>query len=108
MMLLFFIGIVEMLIATLWTALVTKAKVLASGFVTFINIFIWYYVLETVIKDINNWQLIVIYAFGCAIGTIIGTWIFSWLENNKEQVLGKWKTFLRKINFFQKKNRENI
>jgi len=108
MMLLFFIGIVEMLIATLWTALVTKSKALASGAVTFVNIFIWYYVLETIVNDLNNFKLIVAYAFGCALGTIIATIFFSWLENNKEQVLGKWQTFLRKINFFQKKNRENI
>jgi len=108
MMLLFFIGIVEMLIATLWTALVTKSKALASGAVTFVNIFIWYYVLETIVNDLNNLKLVVAYAFGCAFGTIIATLFFSWLEKNKGRLIEKWQNFWKKNNFFQKEDRENI
>ncbi len=79
-MMLFFVGILEMLIVTTWTKVVTKNQIIASGAVTIINIFIWYYVLETIIGDINNWQLVLLYALGCALGTIASTLYFK----NKE------------------------
>lgn len=82
---LFFIGILEMLIVTTWTKVVTKSQIFASGFVTFINILIWYYVLETIVKDINNWQLVILYSLGCALGTVVSTLYFKNKEN-KEQV----------------------
>lgn len=70
-MALFFIGILEMIIVTAWTKTVTKTQVIASSMVTMINVLIWYYVLQTIVDDISNWQLIVLYALGCAIGTAI-------------------------------------
>lgn len=73
-MMLFFIGILEMVIVTVWTKAVTKTRVLASGLITLVNIFIWYYVLQAVIEDINNWKLVLLYAVGCAIGTSLGTY----------------------------------
>ncbi|HPA25198.1 MAG TPA: DUF5698 domain-containing protein [bacterium] len=83
-MILFFIGILEMLIVTAWTKVVTKNQIIASGTITIINILIWYYVLETVVNDINNWQLILLYAFGCALGTILSTLYFKNKETNHE------------------------
>ena len=76
-MVLFFVGMVEMMIAAAWTKAVSTTKVLASGAITMVNIFIWYYVLRIVIDDISNWQVIFIYAAGCAIGTILTTFLFS-------------------------------
>ncbi|HOY56288.1 MAG TPA: DUF5698 domain-containing protein [bacterium] len=75
-MFLFFIGIIEMLIVTSWTKLVSETKVLASGFMTVVNIVIWYYVLRIVVDDIGNWKLVLLYAIGCALGTMLGTYIF--------------------------------
>jgi len=85
---LFFIGILEMLIITAWTKMVTKTKVLASGMITVINIFIWYYVLQTIVEDITNFQVITLYALGCAVGTMASTYYFS-LKEKKQLVLPK-------------------
>lgn len=73
MIVLFFVGIIEMVIVSVWTKVVTDSKIIASGVVTIINILIWYYVLEKVVSDIGNWKLVVLYAFGCAIGTMLTT-----------------------------------
>jgi len=79
-MFLFFIGIIEMLIVTVWTKCVTRTKVAASGIVTMVNVLIWYYVLQTIVDDIGNFSLVVLYALGCSLGTVIGTYYFSSIE----------------------------
>ena len=76
-MTLFLIGIIEMLFSTLWTKVVTKTQVWSSGIVTLINVIIWYYVLAAIIDNISNWQLALLYALGCAVGTMIGTYYFQ-------------------------------
>lgn len=81
---LFFIGIIEMLIVTAWTKVVTKSQIMLSGVITFINILIWYYVLERIVSDINNWKLILLYALGCTIGTVIVTLYFQKKENSQK------------------------
>ena len=81
---LFLIGIIEMLIVTAWTKVVTKSQIVLSGVITFLNILIWYYVLERIVSDIANWKLILLYALGCAIGTIIVTLYFQRKENSEE------------------------
>ena len=67
----FFIGIVEMIISTTWTHFVSKNMILSSGSITFINILIWYYVLDKIINNLENFWFVLIYALGCAIGTMI-------------------------------------
>jgi uncharacterized protein YebE (UPF0316 family) len=76
-MIIFLVGILEMVIVTVWTKVVTRTQVLASGLVTVVNILIWYYVLETVLNNIDRFSVILEYAFGCAIGAMIGTYYFS-------------------------------
>jgi len=76
-MMLFFVGIIEMLIVTTWTKLVIRTKVMASGAVTMVNVLVWYYVLQTIVSDVNNFSLVVLYALGCSLGTMIGTYYFS-------------------------------
>jgi uncharacterized protein YebE (UPF0316 family) len=83
MLMLFLIGVLEMFIATAWTKVVTKTKILASGSITMVNILIWFYVLKTVVNDINNWHLALLYAFGCALGTSGSTFVFSLVEEKK-------------------------
>jgi len=92
-MTLFFIGILEMLILTVWTKVVTKSQVLASGIVTVINVLIWYYVLETIVGNINDWRLALLYAFGCAIGTAGSTYYFQW-EEKRQRRAKKQKKYL--------------
>lgn len=73
MALLFAIGVVEMIIVTFWTQLVVETRVFMSGIVTLVNVLIWYYVLERIVSDISNVGLIIAYAVGCALGTMIAT-----------------------------------
>ncbi|MFA6430225.1 MAG: DUF5698 domain-containing protein [Candidatus Paceibacterota bacterium] len=84
-MFIFLLGIVEMLIVTAWTESVTKAKVLASGAITTVNVLIWYYILNRIMDNIDNTFIVVVYAIGCAIGTMIGTYYLS--QREKKQIL---------------------
>ncbi|MDP2812671.1 MAG: DUF5698 domain-containing protein [bacterium] len=88
-MILFFIGVVEMVIISTWTKAVTETKVIFSGIVTLVNVFIWYYVLETVINDITNTQVIIQYASGCALGTMLSTAYFSRQASKKKKLVGQ-------------------
>lgn len=85
---LFIVGLLDMVMLTVWTETVTRAKILESGMVTIINIFIWYYVLQKVVNNIENFNLVLVYALGCSIGTMIGTYFISlkqkWVEAAKK------------------------
>jgi uncharacterized protein YebE (UPF0316 family) len=76
------IGMVECLIMTVWTRWVTETKVVASGAITFVNILIWYYVLQTIVENINNMGLVLLYAFGCAAGTMLSVYFFREKDRN--------------------------
>lgn len=76
-MMLFFIGIVEMIVVTAWTSVVSETKVLKSGAITTINVLIWYYILNIFVNDIHNWQLLVLYTVGCSVGTMLTTYFFK-------------------------------
>lgn len=85
-MVLFFVGVLEMIIITVWTKLVVKTRIFASGAITLVNVLIWYYVLQTVVDNISNWRLVLLYALGCAVGTIISTYYFHRDENSKSKL----------------------
>ena len=68
---LFIIGFLEMLLVPVWTKTVSQTQVIASGVVTLVHVMIWYYVIQKLVTDINNWQIALMYAVGCAFGTII-------------------------------------
>ncbi len=87
MVILFLIGIVEMVIIAAWTKLVSDNKIWSSGVVTLINIITWYYVLQTILEDIGNWRLIAVYALGCAIGTMVSTWYFQVRQKKQEKAV---------------------
>ncbi len=74
-----------MIIATVWTKVVTKTQIVASGVVTMINVLIWYYVLQRIIDDISNWRLVILYAFGCALGVSLSSYFFSRQEEKEER-----------------------
>jgi uncharacterized protein YebE (UPF0316 family) len=88
-MALFFVGVLEMIIVTLWTKLVVETRVMASGAITMVNILIWYYVLQKIVDNIDNWRLVLLYALGCAIGTIISTYYFQASEKNTQAKLAE-------------------
>jgi len=83
-MALFFIGVIEMVIVTVWTKFVTKTQILASGGVTMVNVLIWYYVLQRMVNDISNWRIALTYAFGCSIGTVLSVYAFQKQEKNAQ------------------------
>lgn len=70
-MLIFMIGMAEMVLSTLWTKYVQEKSVVGSTAVTMIHVFVWYYVLRTLIDQIDNIMIVVAYAFGCGAGNII-------------------------------------
>jgi hypothetical protein len=71
-MTLFFVGVIEMIISASWTKSVSKANVALTGAITSVNIFIWYYVIRTVVGNLDNWFAIIPYTAGCAIGAMLG------------------------------------
>lgn len=83
MWLLFFVGIVEMIIITAWTKAVSDTKIIASGIITVINIIIWYYVLRIFVENIENLYVLGVYIIGCAIGTMVTTWYYQRREKSK-------------------------
>lgn len=85
-MALFFVGVVELLIVTVWTKLVSKTQVLATGFVTIVNVMIWYYVLQAIVNDIANWKVALLYALGCSLGAMIGTYAFQIRESKTKKI----------------------
>jgi len=90
-MALFFVGILEMLITTCWTKIITRSQIMAGGVVTMLNVFIWYYVLQKVVDQIENWGVVFLYALGCALGTVISMAYFRNKELKKQAPEGKIK-----------------
>lgn len=79
-MLIFTLGVVEMFIIAYWTKTVVESRIYISGLVTIVNVLIWYYVLQTFVDNISNWYLVLSYALGCAVGTML-----SGLLSNREK-----------------------
>lgn len=78
----------EMMIATMWTKYVAEKKVMASTAITMANIFMWYFVLSVIIKDINNTGIIFLYALGCGMGTMVSL-LLPDLKKNFQKVMRK-------------------
>jgi len=87
-MMLFFVGVIEMVVIASWTKVVTGSKVVVSGIITVVNVLIWYYVLDKVVNDLGNVQIVLLYAAGCAIGTMITTAYFGWKESKDKLSAG--------------------
>lgn len=71
-MILFFVGIIEMAIATYWTRFVTNANVRMTGLITGVNFAIWYYVIRQLVENLDDWYTIVPYGAGCVAGAMLG------------------------------------
>lgn len=88
-MILFFVGIVEMAIAASWTRFVTSKSTVMNGMVTYVNIFIWYYVIDQVVNYIDGWKAIIPYAAGCAIGSMLGSMEPKKLRSHYRKIVRK-------------------
>ena len=64
-----------MFVIAYWTKTVVESRVYMSGAVTIVNILIWFYVLRTFVDNIDNWQLVIFYALGCAAGTMLSGFV---------------------------------
>lgn len=95
-MLIFTIGVVEMFVIAYWTKTVVESRVFMSGAVTIVNILIWYYVLQTFVDNINNWQLVLSYALGCAVGTMLSGYLSNRGEVRKTKKVKQALTKLEK------------
>jgi uncharacterized protein YebE (UPF0316 family) len=74
-MLIFLIGMAEMVLSTLWAKYVQDKSVVGSTAVTMIHVFVWYYVLRTFIDQIENIGIVVAYALGCGVGNMLAIYI---------------------------------
>jgi uncharacterized protein YebE (UPF0316 family) len=83
------IGIFEEFINLLYYSMVYRQFKYACGIFSMIRVFIWYYVLRTIISDIDNLYLIFFYAGGGAIG--------DWLSLTVEPHLERKIVWLHKI-----------
>lgn len=92
-MLIFTLGLIEMFVISYWTKMVVESRVYISGVITIVNVFIWYYVLQTFVVDISNLYLVLSYSLGCATGTMISGFITNHSKSRKSkkvrQVLSK-------------------
>lgn len=70
-MILFFVGIIEMAVATLWTRSVNRASARLTGLVTAVNFTIWYFIIRQVVENIAHWEAIVPYGLGCVVGSML-------------------------------------
>lgn len=70
-MLILFIGMAEMIFSTLWAKYVQEARVWASTLITMSHVFVWYFVLKTVIEQLNNMNVVFMYAIGCGLGNML-------------------------------------
>src|SRR3989344_351724 len=82
-MLIFLIGMAEMVLSTLWTKYVQEKSVVGSTAVTIIHVFVWYYVLRTVIDQIDNLSIVLFYALGCAIGNMLAIYLGEYYSKKK-------------------------
>ena len=70
-MLIFLVGMAEMVLSKLWTNYVQEKSPFGSTLVTVIHVFVWYYVLRTVMEQIDNIAIVFYYAAGCGAGTLL-------------------------------------
>jgi uncharacterized protein YebE (UPF0316 family) len=95
-MIIFILGVVEMFIIAYWTKTVVESRIYVSGVVTVVNVLIWYYVLQTFVDNLNNWFLVMSYALGCAVGTMLSGFVSNQEKARKskkvKQALSKLKT----------------
>jgi len=49
-------------------------------------VLVWFYVLQQVVDNIHNWYVVVLYALGCSLGTVICTAYYRYQEKKTEAV----------------------
>ena len=70
-MLIFFIGMAEAVLSTLWAKSIQETRMYWSPVITMMNVLIWYYVLRTVLEQVNDVSVVLMYALGCGLGNFL-------------------------------------
>ena len=94
-MIIFTLGIVEMFVISYWTKAVVESRIFMSGIITVINIFIWFYILRTFVDNLDNLYLVLTYALGCAIGTMLSSLVSNQEKTRKNKKVKKALTKLK-------------
>jgi len=95
-MFIFIIGVIEMFVIAYWTKTVVESRVYMSGIITIVNVLIWFYVLQTFVDNIDNWYLVMSYALGCAVGTMLSSFVSNQEKARKNRKVKKALTKLGK------------
>lgn len=87
------VGIVEEFINLLYYSMCYKQYKYATGIFSIIRVFIWYYVLRTIVTNIDNLWLILFYALGGSCGDYLSLTFEPYLE---KKILWLHKLFKKK------------
>lgn len=66
----FLVGVLEMIVVSAWTKAVASQRIWSSGFLTLLNVSLWYFILRVIIDYIDSLLIFGVYALGCALGTM--------------------------------------
>lgn len=64
----FIVGIIEFFLGVVDFKLTQRSKMMLSAFCTVVGIYIWYFIIRTIIDNIDNFYLITSYAIGSGTG----------------------------------------
>ncbi len=78
-LLIFLLRICDQSLSTVRALLTAKSKPLYAGLVGLLESIVWIVAVSKVIQDIDDAWLIIGYAMGFSIGTILGSYIESWI-----------------------------
>lgn len=69
--LLFVAGFAEFVIKVVDYKAMQRSKCLYSSIITIISIYVWFYIIASLVNDLSNLKLLFTYAMGCAIGNYV-------------------------------------
>lgn len=76
----FGIGLLECFLLALNTKLLQKNRKILCFIVSFFSIYIWYYVIASVVDNLHKWYIILPYAIGYALGDVLAIMFDKYLE----------------------------
>jgi len=80
----FVIGFLEMFCWALQTKTLIKDRVIGAFFATYVAVLIWYYVVQSVAKNLDDPVIMHVYCLGCALGVALTIKFDKWLSKLAE------------------------
>lgn len=79
----FFARITDVTLGTIKTIFSVRGKTLIAGIISFVEVFIWFVIVKEALNtDIKSIWIVIFYAGGYSMGTILGTYISKTFINN--------------------------